>query len=66
MEDIPPELVLLNWDQTNLNILPSSSGTMDQRGQRRFELVGLKDKRQITATFCCSIQGAFLPLQLNI
>ena len=42
MEDIPPELVL-NWDQTGLNIIPSSSWTMDQRGQRQIELVGLKD-----------------------
>ena len=62
-EEIPPELVL-NWDQTGLNIVPSSSWTMDQRGQKRIELIGLKDKRQITAVFCCSIQGAFLPLQV--
>ena len=63
MGDIPPELVL-NWNQTGHNIIPSSSWIMDQRGQRRIELVELKDKRQITATFCCSIQEAFLPLQL--
>ena len=63
IEEIPPELVL-NWDQTGLNIVPSSFWTMDQRGQKRIELIGLKNKRQITAVFCCSIQGAFLPLQV--
>ena len=37
---------------------------MDQRGTRRIEIGGLKDKRQITAVFCGSIQGDFLPVQL--
>ena len=40
VEEIPPELIL-NWDQTGLNIVPSSSWTMDQRGAKRVELTGL-------------------------
>ena len=48
MEEIPPELIL-NWDQTGIMIVPSTSWTMDQRGTRRVEIGGLKDKRQITA-----------------
>ena len=37
---------------------------MDQRGQKQIELIRLKDKRQITAVFCCSTQGAFVPPQI--
>ena len=35
---------------------------MDEKGNRRVEIAGLKDKRQITAVFCGSIQGDFLPI----
>ena len=63
VEEIPPELIL-NWDQTGLNIVPSSSWTMDQRGAKRVELTGLNDKRQITALFCGTLSGEFLPIQL--
>ena len=63
MEEIPPELVL-NWDQTGLNVVPASVWTMDKQGKRRVEMIGLKDKRQITAVFCATIQGDFLPIQL--
>ena len=59
MEEIPPGLVL-NWDQTGIMIVPSISWTMDQRGTKRVEITGLKDKRQITAVFCGTIQGDFL------
>jgi len=61
MEEIPPELIL-NWDQTGIMIVPSSSWTMHERGATRVELTGLKDKRQITAIFYGLIQGNFLPL----
>lgn len=60
MESIPDELIL-NWDQTGLNIVPSSAWTMEQRGAKRVEVVGVKDKRQITGVFCCSLSGEFLP-----
>ena len=63
MEEISPELVL-NWDQTGLNIVPASVWTMDKQGKRRVEIIGLKDKWQITAVFCGTIQGDFLPIQL--
>ena len=63
MEEIPPELIL-NWDQTGLKIVPSFSWTMDQCGVNRVEIVGVNDKRQITAVFCGTIVGDFLPIQL--
>jgi len=62
-EEIPPELVL-NWDQTGTKLVPSASWTMQEKGSKRVELVGLNDKRQITTVFCGSLVGAFLPIQL--
>ena len=56
MEEISPQL--------GINIIPSSSWTLEEKGSKRIELVSIKDKHQITAIFCCSIQGDFLPVQL--
>ena len=33
-------------------------------GSKRVEVIGAKDKQQITALFCCNMVGDFLPLQL--
>ena len=63
MEEIPPELIL-NWDQTGIKLVPSSSWTMEKCGEKRVEMVGINDKRQITAIFCGSVLGDFLPIQL--
>ena len=57
-EDIPAQLIL-NWDQTGIKIVPSTTWTMNQRGVK-----GVNDKRQITAVFCCSLVGDFLPVQI--
>ena len=63
MEEIPPELVI-NWDQTGMKIVPSSSWTMNRSGAKRVDMIGVGDKRQITAVFCGTLIGDFLPLQL--
>lgn len=63
MEEIRPELIL-NWDQTGLKMVPSATWTMDQRGSKRVEMAGVDDKRQITALFCGTLTGDFLPVQL--
>ena len=63
MEEIPPELIL-NWDQTGIRLVPSSSWTMEKKGVKRVKMVGQNDKRQITAVFCGSLQGDFLPVQV--
>ena len=63
MEEVPPELVL-NWDQTGIKLVPTTSWTMNEVGARRVELIGLSDKWQITAVFCGSLVGGFLPVQL--
>ena len=63
MEDIPLELIF-NWDQTGIKLVPCSSWTMEKRGVRRVEVVGATDKRQITAVFCGTLLGEFLPVQV--
>ncbi|XP_011409166.1 PREDICTED: uncharacterized protein LOC105316064 [Amphimedon queenslandica] len=63
MEEIPRELVL-KWDQTGIRLVPSSTWTMERKGERRVEMVGVNDKRQITAIFCGNAMGDFLPIQL--
>ena len=63
MEEIPVELIL-NWDQTEIKLVPASSSTMEQKGVKRVEVVGQNDKCLITAIFCGSLQGDFLPVQL--
>ena len=63
MEEIRAELIL-NWDKTGINIAPSSAWTLEQKGSNRVEKTGVKNKCQITAVFCGSHTGDFLPLQL--
>ena len=63
MEEIPPQLVF-NWDQTAISIVPGSSWTMELKGSKRVEIVGISDKRQITAVLCGTMAGDLLPLQL--
>ncbi len=63
MEEIPAELIL-NWDQTGLNLIPSATWTMEKRGTKRVAIKGMNDKRQITAVFCVNLNGEFLPIQL--
>ena len=61
MEEVPPELVL-NWDQTDIKIVPTDTWTMELRGSKHVELMGFQDKRQITAVFCGTLVGDFLPV----
>ena len=63
MEEIPPQLIF-NWDQTGIKLVLLISWTMNEQRAKRVELVGLSDKRQITAAFCKNLLGAFFPIQL--
>ena len=65
IEDVPSDLIL-NWDHTGINIVPSSTWTMEAKGSKRVEAVGLNGKRQITTVFCASLSGELLPLQLSV
>ena len=60
---VVPQLVI-NWDQTGINVVPASTWTMEEEGSRRVPIVGLGDKRQITATVAVSMSEEMLPMQI--
>ena len=62
-EKIPAKLIL-NWDHTGLNYVPSSSWTLEEKGAQKVPIVAIDDKRQLTAVFACSLAGDFLPPQI--
>ena len=62
MDEIPAELVI-NFDQTALNIVPTSDWTMEAEGSKRVEII-TKDKRQITAVLAGTLNGDILPCQI--
>lgn len=62
-DEIPHELII-NWDQTAIHYVPVGSWTMEKEGSKRVEIVGVDDKRQITAVFAGSLTGNYVPPQL--
>ena len=58
--NIPPELVI-NIDQTGVAIVPTSKWTMAQRGSKQVSVIGIDDKRQITALLGSTCAGTLLP-----
>ena len=63
MEDIPADLIL-NWDHTGINIVPGCPWTMEEKGTKRVNCVGLDDKWQITTVICATLSRFFLPFQV--
>lgn len=63
VHSIPADLII-NSDQTGINLVPAGHWTLEQRGAQRVEICGVGDKRQITATFAATMSGLFLPMQL--
>ena len=61
LEDIPNQLIL-NWDHIGINLVPTSSWTMEEKGRKQVEIVALDDKRQLTAA-CGTLHGDMLPFQ---
>ena len=57
MEDIPDDLII-NWDQTGIKYVPVSNWTMEVKGAKRVEVVGVDDKRQITILLSCTLSGS--------
>ena len=60
---IPYDLIL-NWDQTGVNLIPGGDWTMDAKGSKQVKITGLNDKRQITALLTISKSGELLPPQI--
>ena len=63
IEEVPPCLVI-NWDQTGIKYVPVSNWTMAKQGAKKVEIVGVSNKRQITAVFAGTLSGTFLPPQI--
>ena len=61
---IPAELVI-NMDQTGMNLVPVGKFTYAKKGQKHVQLLGLDDKRQLTLVPAITAAGAPLPLQVS-
>ncbi len=61
--NIPPELII-NFDQTSVNIVPVSDWTLNLSGQKQVDIIGKDDKRAITALLGTSLTGDLLPTQV--
>ena len=59
-----PDCLIINLDQTGVKLIPVGDWTMAPEGSNRVEVIGLNDKRQITATFAACLDGTFLPMQV--
>jgi hypothetical protein len=60
---IPKELVI-NFDQTGLKIVPVSNWTLAAEGSKQVPIVGIEDKREITALLGSTAAGQLIPPQL--
>jgi len=61
--NIPADMIV-NWDQTGVPIVPVGGWTLEEAGSRQVAVVGLEDKRQITALLTISLAGELLPPQV--
>ena len=60
--NIPP--LIINLDQTPTKFVPGSNSTLAKTGSTNVPIIGMSDKRMITATFAITLNGTFLPMQL--
>ena len=60
---IHPALII-NWDQTGMNLVPSHRSSFDIKGKKQVPIAKLDDKRQITAVVASNAMGELLPVQL--
>jgi len=59
-----PDQLIINYDQTGVNIVPTSNWTMHDRGAKQTKILGLQDKRQITVLMGCTMAGKLMPPQV--
>jgi hypothetical protein len=60
---VHPSLII-NMDQTGVHLVPASNWTYEQAGSGSVAVLGVEDKRQITACIASSLAGDLLPPQL--
>ena len=56
--------MIVNVDETGVNIVPVGNWTMEQEGSKQVKITGLDDKRQITVTLACTASGKLLDPQV--
>ena len=59
-----PNFLIMNWDQTGIQLVPSGNWTLEEQGTKRVEIAGITDKRMITATFTSTLSGHILLMQV--
>ena len=59
-----PEELVLNLDQIPLCLTSASKVTFAPHGTKKVHISNIDDKRMITGTFCVSMKGDFLQIQL--
>ncbi len=59
-----PDTLIINWDQTSVDVIPASNWTMHPRGDRQVPVKGTDDKRCYTSLLACTLSGEFLPPQI--
>jgi hypothetical protein len=63
-DNMIPESLIFNFDQTGCKLVPYSDWTMASRGDKQVEVKGLDDKREITVLLTISADGTLLPPQV--
>lgn len=56
--------LIFNWDQTELNLVPTGQWTMHLAGQKNVPIAHSDDKRQVTAVLAATITGEFVYPQI--
>ena len=62
-EAIPAKLII-NWDHTGFNYVPTSSWTLEAMGSQKVPTAAINDKRQLTVDLACTLARDFLPPQI--
>ncbi len=61
--DIPEQLIV-NFDQTQVKIVPASDWTLNEAGAKQINMTALDDKRAITALLGVNAEAELIPPQL--
>jgi len=59
-----PDALVINWDQTGVNMVPGGAWTMEEQGSQQVPIHGMDDKRQITVLLAVTKSGVLLPPQV--
>lgn len=54
VHNIPPDLII-NWDQTPINVAPTTNWTMAKVGSKKVEVAALNNKRQVTSALAVTM-----------